>query len=87
MLKDKEMIVNVATLRSHLSNFIKQVKAGTSIIVTSHDRRVAKIISEDTKELIIIPSKKSPKTLKRLKSINIRNKTNSLKALLNDRNR
>ncbi len=86
ILQHKEISVNVAALRSNISHFLKEVETGTSVVITSHDKKVGKIISEEQQELKIIPAHKPPKDLKKIKRPHLRNKTNPLEMLLSDRN-
>jgi len=44
--------VGVRQLRDHLSRYLDQVKAGTEIVVTEHDRPVARIVAVNGERVI-----------------------------------
>ena len=60
--------VSVASLKSHLSHFLKLVGEGSEVVVTSHRHPVGKLVpyAEDD-SLEILPARRPPRALLKLK--------------------
>ena len=81
------ILVNMATLKSHLRKYVRRVKEGETAVVTSHGHPVAKLVPYDNPEetvSIISPSRKINE-LERVAGIVPKAATDSLDMLLNDR--
>ena len=79
--------VKIAEFKTHLSSYLAKVKKGEEVVVTERETPIAKILpfSKLEEKLTIIPAKRSPKFLKKLKIPPAPPGTNSLKMLLEDR--
>lgn len=82
--KQESSSVSVATLKAHLSKYLRMVKAGEEVIVTDHKTPVAKVVSYDA-DFQVIPAKRKPKLLSQLMALPASGTTNSLAILLEDR--
>ena len=81
------ILVNIATLKSHLSKYVRRVKEGETAVVTSHGHPVAKLVPYDNPEetVSIIPPSRKLDELERATGIVPKAGTNSVDALLQDR--
>jgi prevent-host-death family protein len=79
--------VSVAAVKSNLSAYLKAVKKGKEIIVTSHRHSIARIVpvEKTASDLKIIPASKPVSSLKKVKGMNL--KVDLLADLLADRRR
>jgi len=79
--------VSVATLKSKLSQYLKAVKKGKEIIVTSHQHPIARLapVKESQSDLGILPAAKPVSSLKKVKGISL--KFDPVEFLLEDRRR
>ena len=80
-------LVSVAQLKSRLSHYLKAVRRGKEITVTSHRHSIARIVPmENTRaDLKIIPARKPVSSLKKLKGVKL--KVDLVADLLADRER
>jgi prevent-host-death family protein len=79
-------VVNVATLKEKLSYYLKLVREGREIVVTSHRHRVARIVPASAELEVAAPSL-PVKALAKVKGVKRRNSESAVKALLDDRRR
>jgi len=79
--------VNVATLKEKLSYYLRLVKNGREIIVTSHHHPVAKILPVSAATVRIIEAVRPVKDVLRLKGVRPRRTVSVVNSLLNDRRR
>ncbi|MBI4366851.1 MAG: type II toxin-antitoxin system prevent-host-death family antitoxin [Deltaproteobacteria bacterium] len=79
--------MKIAEFKTHLSKYLRRVRAGEEVIVTDRDHPVARVspIEPLSERLIIRPARGSPKDLDRLTIPPAHPGTDSLKALLADR--
>ena len=77
-------IVNVATLKEKLSHYLQLVKAGTEVVVTSHEARIAKIVPIGARTVEIIEPKRPPSDLRKLKGVKPR-AVSAVELLIEDR--
>jgi len=78
--------VNVATLKSSLSQYLHAVEKGEEVIVTSHRRPVARIVQyKGAHDLAVIPAKKPAKTIKLVKGVKLRKPCDPVALLREDR--
>ncbi|MDO8520458.1 MAG: type II toxin-antitoxin system prevent-host-death family antitoxin [Deltaproteobacteria bacterium] len=79
--------VKIAKLKSQLSRYLRRVRAGEEIVVTDRDTPIARVIpfEKPHEELIIIPAKRPIKDWLKIKVRPAPEGTDSLKALLEDR--
>lgn len=79
--------VKIAQLKSHLCGYLRQVRNGAEIVVTDRENPIARLLPfrVAADKLTISPAKKSPQQLKNLKIPAAPAGTNSLRALLEDR--
>jgi prevent-host-death family protein len=80
-------IVNVATLKEKLSYYLRLVKEGQEIVVTSHRHRVARILPPSTPSAEVTKPSRPVKDLKKLKGIKRRRSMSAVQRLLDDRRR
>jgi prevent-host-death family protein len=80
-------LVSVAQLKSKLSYYLRAVKRGKEIIITSHRHSIARIapLENTSTDLRIIPARKPVSSLKKLKSVKL--KVDLVADLLLDRRR
>ena len=66
-------LVSVAQLKSKLSHYLRAVKRGKEIIVTSHRHSIARIAPLETgsTDLKIIPARRPVSSLKKLKRMKV----------------
>lgn len=79
--------VKIARLKSQLSRYLRRVQKGEEVIVTDRDTPIARMVPFESKseKLIIIPAKKSPKYLDKIKVPPAPGTENFLKYLREDR--
>ena len=80
--------VNVATLKSRLSEYLTAVKKGKKIVVTSHEHPIARLMPVEDglgSSLEILPAKKPISSVKNLKGVKL--KVDLVADLLADRRR
>ena len=80
-------LVSVAQLKSKLSHYLRAVKRGKEIIVTSHRHSIARIAPLESvgTGLKILPARKPVSSLKKLKPVKL--KVDLVADLLGDRRR
>ncbi|MFN0061468.1 MAG: type II toxin-antitoxin system Phd/YefM family antitoxin [Myxococcaceae bacterium] len=81
--------VNVAKLKAELSRYLRFAQRGQEITVTDHQHPVAKLvpIEQRSKRLTVRPALRSVKDLAKIRIPPATVKTDSLAALLEDRER
>lgn len=79
--------VKIAHLKTHLSSYLKKVRAGEEVVVTDRDTPIARVIpfEKPHEELIIIPAKRPLKDWVKIKVRPAPMGTDSLRALMEDR--
>jgi prevent-host-death family protein len=80
-------IVNVAVLKEKLSYYLKLVKSGEEVVVTSHRHRVARIVPVTASSAEIVEPTRPVKDLKTIRGIVSRRSLSGVKSLLDDRRR
>ncbi len=80
-------IVNVATLKEKLSYYLKRVKEGEEVVVTSHRQRVARILPASASESRSTEPSRPVKDLLKLRGIKPRRTISAVGTLLEDRQR
>ncbi len=80
-------IVNVATLKEKLSYYLKRVKEGEEVVVTSHRQRVARILPVSAPESQSTEPSRPVKDLLKLRGIKPRRTISAVGTLLEDRQR
>jgi prevent-host-death family protein len=80
-------MVSVAILKEKLSYYLKLVKEGQEIVVTSHRHQVARILPASVPVSEITEPARPVKDLLKLKGIKPRRSRSAVKALLEDRRR
>jgi prevent-host-death family protein len=78
--------VNVAELKQRLSAYLHRVGEGEEIVVTSHQRRVARVIPEPD-GLAIRPPSRRPRELAGVKGVRMGTGRPAVAVLLEDRDR
>ena len=76
--------VSVALLKQNLSKYLHMVAEGHELIVTSHQRPVARVISETT-ALIIRPPVRPASSISKIGGISVRASSLAVDMLLADR--
>lgn len=79
--------VKTAQFKSRLSHYLSCVRNGDEVVVTDRKTPIARVIPYDARSeaLAITPAKGSPRGFKKLRIPPPRPGTNSLRALLKDR--
>ena len=80
-------IVNIATLKEKLSYYLKRVKEGEEVVVTSHRQRVARILPASAPESQSTEPSRPVKDLLKLRGIKPRRTISAVGTLLEDRQR
>jgi antitoxin (DNA-binding transcriptional repressor) of toxin-antitoxin stability system len=62
-------IVNVATLKEKLSYFLRLVRSGSEVVVTSYDTKIARIVPISASSIEISEPRRSPSDLRKLKGV------------------
>jgi prevent-host-death family protein len=79
--------VNVATLKEKLSHYLKLVKEGGEVMVTSHRHRVARILPASAPNSQPVEPTRDAKDVLKLKGVKRRRSVSAVKTLLEDRKR
>ncbi len=79
--------VNVATLKEKLSHYLKLVKGGQEVVVTSHRHRIARILPASAPESQPAEPSRPVKDLRKLKGVKLRRSVSAVRTLLEDRRR
>lgn len=79
--------VNVAMLKEKLSYYLKLVKRGQEVVVTSHRHKIARILPVSRPSSEFTEPDREVKDLLKLKGIKPRRSLSAVKALLEDRQR
>lgn len=79
--------VNVAKLKESLSTYLYQVQEGEEIVVTSHQRPVARIVSYATGDLVIVPPTRPLSDLRGVRGITLESGLRADAMLIEDRRR
>ena len=79
--------VNVATLKEKLSYYLKLVKGGQEIVVTSHRQRVARILPAFAPESQPREPSRPVKDLRKLRGVKLKRSVSAVRTLLEDRRR
>ncbi len=79
--------VNVATLKEKLSYYLKLVKDGQEVVVTSHRHRVARILAVSAPNSQPTEPSRAVKDLRKLRGVKPRRSVSAVRALLEDRQR
>ena len=77
-------MVSVASLKSRLSHYLRQVRRGREVIITSHDHPVGKLVpypGDAVNDLRIIPPSRPLRDLRNLKSVPPRQTLRSLQKI------
>ncbi len=77
--------VNVATLKEKLSYYLKLVKEGQEVVVTSHRHRVARILPASVPDSQLTEPCRPVKDLLKLKGVRPRRSVSAVRTLLEDR--
>lgn len=79
--------VSVAILKENLSHYLREVKAGEEVIVTSHQQPVAKVVSYDNGDLPLTMPSRSVKDLAKIRGVRPSSGKSALDILQEDRER
>ena len=79
--------VNVATLKEKLSYYLRLVRQGQEIVVTSHRHRVARILPPSAPDAQMTGPSRPVKDLKKIRGIKFRRSVSGVQTLLADRRR
>lgn len=79
--------VSVALLKQNLSRYLHMVVEGQELLVTSHQRPVARVVLPESTGLSIRPPVRSITTLRSVKGISMSSASAGLEILLEDRRR
>ena len=79
--------VNVATLKQKLSEYLHLVEEGEEITVTSHRRRIARLVPDNGTDLAIRPPTRPVSDLARIRGVKLRKPFSAVQSLLEDRQR
>ncbi|NIN06559.1 MAG: type II toxin-antitoxin system prevent-host-death family antitoxin [Armatimonadetes bacterium] len=79
--------VNVARLKEKLSYYLKMVKEGQEVVVTSHRNRVARILPASAPDAQPVAPSRPVRDLKKVKGIKPRRALSAVRTLLEDRER
>jgi prevent-host-death family protein len=79
--------VNVATLKEKLSYYLKLVKDGQEVVVTSHRHRIARILAVSAPNSQPTEPSRPVKDLRKLRGVKPRRSVSAVRALLEDRQR
>lgn len=79
--------VNVAMLKESLSSYLHEVQSGEEIIVTSHQRPVARVVAYDQEDLVLEQPTRPIQDLLKIKGIRLPPGPSSDDLLLDDRKR
>ncbi len=79
--------VNVATLKEKLSYYLRLVKRGGEVVVTSHRHRVARILPVSVPDSQPIEPSRPVKDLLKLQGVKPRRSVSAVRTLLEDRQR
>ena len=79
--------VNVATLKENLSYYLRLVREGQEIVVTSHRHRVARILPPSAPDGQVTEPPRPVRDLKKIKGIKSRRSLSAVRTLLEDRRR
>jgi len=79
--------VNVAMLKENLSSYLHEVQAGKEIVVTSHQRPVARVVAYDQDDLVLLQATRPVRDLMKIKGVRLPAGPSSLDLLLEDRKR
>jgi prevent-host-death family protein len=77
--------VNVATLKEKLSYYLRLVRQGQEIVVTSHRHRVARILPPSAPDAQMTGPSRPVKDLKKIRGIKSRRSVSGVQTLLADR--
>ena len=80
-------IVSVATLKEKLSYYLRLVKKGEEVIITSHRHPVGRIVPVSGQTLRIQAPRRPVKDLALVKGIRLKRSSSAVKTLLDDRRR
>ncbi len=81
------IIVNVATLKEKLSHYLRLVKEGGEVMVTSHQHRVARILPVYAPNSQPVGPTRDVKDVLKLKGVKPRRSVSAVRTLLEDRQR
>lgn len=79
--------VNVATLKEKLSYYLKLVKRGQEVVVTSHRHRVARILPVSAPESLPTEPSRPVRDLQKLRGVKVGRSVSAVRTLLEDRQR
>lgn len=80
-------VVSVAILKENLSYYLKLVKSGEEVVVTSYRHRVARILPVTAPSAELVEPTRPVKDLRKIKGIKVRRSLSGVKSLLEDRRR
>ena len=83
----KTETVNVAALKQNLSAYLHMVEQGTEVVVTSHRRPIARLVSDNGTGLAIRPPILPVSALAKIRGVSLRKPFSAVQALLEDRQR
>jgi prevent-host-death family protein len=78
-------LVNVARLREKLSYYLNLVKKGEELVVTSHRRRVARLIPASAPSGEITEPTRPVEDLHNIKGVKLKRSVSAVRLLLSDR--
>ena len=79
--------VNVATLKEKLSHYLRLVKSGEEVVVTSHRHAVARILPSGAPSAQIIEPSRPVKDVLKVKGVRRRRSVSAVDMLIADRRR
>jgi len=79
--------VNVATLKEKLSYYLRLVRKGQEIVVTSHRHEVARILPPSSPDAQVTEPSRPVEDLRKIKGIKSQRSVSGVKALIEDRRR
>ena len=79
--------VNVATLKEKLSHYLRLVKEGGEVMVTSHRHRVARILPASAPNSQPVGPTRDVKDVLKLKGVKPRRSVSAVRTLLEERQR
>ena len=80
-------IVNVATLKQKLSKYLHFVEDGNEVVVTSHRRRIVRMIPENDRNLVVRDPSLPLSTLRKIRGVKCSGSWSAVENLISDRNR
>jgi prevent-host-death family protein len=83
----KTETVNVAALKQNLSAYLRLVERGDEVLVTSHRRAVARLVSENDTCTVVRAPTLPLRALRKIRGVKLPKSFSAVQTLLNDRSR